>query len=273
MPIDIIANMKITTELGEDLPFASYFFCSSSSIKVSNNIFDLNGIIGSSYNNKSNIGSRIFSIQGNIEATSLEDVERFRGDIFSALANRMLKLYLEDDFNRYYLCVLDGNVNTTYNQGWNIGRVFTLSFNLFAPLPFSFGKENKVVYEGNAHTTFEIDYNGNVPCVPCIKIIAKEDIELKKRNKPFLKCKNTFVQITKNILLKKGDEFLIKNGLPLLNDTHLVNVFNVFSILNPLLLLPKKNQIEFDTSAVCMANTDICWFACNFEMSWNDMYY
>ncbi|MGP1438527.1 MAG: hypothetical protein ACTTKH_05585 [Treponema sp.] len=271
--------MKLKVE-NEELDFSKYLYCSSSAITVSNNITKLNGMLGSYYKEKEgNMTHRTFAIQGNFEADSLQDVERFRGRVFESLFNKVIMVYLEDASDRYYKCVLDGQVNTSYNQGFEVGRVFTLSFTLLAFLPFAYERSDRVIFDPSTHKDkIILNYKGNVPSLLNIKIEPFDDIVIKKNKTPFIKNKNTFIKLEKDIVLEsksanRQDIFTVNEGLPSINDRLLVGVLDVFSLLTPLLLLQGKNEIEVNIKDVCYNGTDRQSFLYAIEFSWVEMFY
>jgi len=239
--------MKIKIENKEDihkseyLGFSQYLFCSSSTVKVSSNFSDFNSMYGSFLKEDSTrVGYRTFTISGNFDAGVPSDVESFRGQVFSQLFNKPLLLFLDDDTPLFYRCVLDGSVNTSYNQGWNIGRVFTLSFSLIANEPFAF--------DGVFHTheglrgKCEIEYLGTIPCCPIIEIKAIKDVILKENAIPFIQGNKSNIIIQKDIELKKGNKLYIKNGIPILNGKAIQDSLSPSSIFNPLFLEMGKNN-------------------------------
>ena len=231
------------------LDFSKYLYCTSSSVKVSNAFHNFNGMYGQVYKAGSgSVGSRSFSISGNFEASSPQDVERFRGEVFCELFDKPLMLFLEEKDDTYYNCVLDGNVSTTYNAGWEISRVFNLSFNLLAYEPFRFGEEKSYIIS-NWDDITTLYYEGDVPCFPKIYIWLKGKI--KKVEQPLLQNEDTQIKFNKEIVsLDKKACFCIQNGLirPLRKTQISTFVLDSRSVLNPFKLFHGENEISFNTN-------------------------
>ena len=229
------------------LDFSKYLYCTSSSVKVSNAFHNFNGIYGQVYRAGSgSVGSRSFSISGNFEASSPQDVERFRGEVFCELFDKPLMLFLEEKDDTYYNCVLDGNVSTTYNAGWEISRVFNLSFNLLAYEPFRFGEEKRyTITDWKDITT--LYYEGDVPCFPKIYIWLKGKIKIVEQ--PLLQNKDTQIKFNKEIITRnKKENFCIQNGLirPKRKTQMSTFVLDSRSVLNPFKLFHGENEIFFN---------------------------
>ena len=244
----------------ESLEFSKYLYCTSSSVKVSNNLIGLNGKAGSFLADvDSHIGSRNFVIQGNFEADNLQAVEDFRGKVFHALFAKSLFLFLDNDEEKenesYYRVVLDGNVNTTYNQGWNIGRVFTLSFTLVSLLPYSYKKScEERFYAENITNELTLFYNGIIPTFPIIIFEFYADVEIKATEFPLLKNQDREIRLNKDIAFSKNEKLIIKNGIPLIGDDTYAEydytIFNKDACLTPFMIYPKENKIKLDVGAI-----------------------
>lgn len=229
------------------LDFSKYLYCTSSSVKVSNAFHNFNGMYGQVYKAGSgSVGSRSFSISGNFEASFPQDVERFRGEVFKELFDKPLMLFLEEKDDTYYNCVLDGNVSTTYNAGWEISRVFSLSFNLLAYEPFRFGEEKNLAIS-KTDDTFSLYYEGDVPCFPKIYIRFKGKIKIVEQ--PLLQNEDTQIKFNKEIVsLDEWAYFCIQNGLirPLKKTQISTFVLDSHSVLNPFRLFSGENEIFFN---------------------------
>ena len=255
-------EIKIKNKKGEfeSLEFSKYLYCTSSSVKVSNNLTELNGKAGSFLvDADSHISSRNFVIQGNFEADNLQAVEAFRGKVFHALFAKSLFLFLDNDEEKenesYYRVVLDGNVNTTYNQGWNIGKVFTLSFTLISFLPYSYKKScEERFYAENITNELIIYYNGVIPTFPIIIFEFYADVEIKATEFPLLKNQDREIRLNKDIAFSKNEMLIIKNGIPLIGDDTYAEydytIFNKDACLNPFMIYPKENKIKLDVGAI-----------------------
>ena len=230
------------------LDFSKYLYCTSSSVKVSNAFHNFNGMYGQAYRaGSSSVGSRSFSISGNFEASSPQDVERFRGEVFCELFNKPLMLFLEEKDDTYYNCVLDGNVSTTYNAGWEISRVFSLSFNLLAYEPFRFGKDFSFQLK-DTERRIKIYYKGDVPCFPKIRIYFRDKIKIVAQ--PLLQNEDTHIKFKEEIVsLNKWTLFYIQKGLirPTRRAKISTFVLDSHSVLNPFRLFHGENEIFFNT--------------------------
>lgn len=240
--------MEQSSDSWKKLDFAKYLYCTSSSVKVSNNFINFNARAGVHHKEgTSQIGSRSFAISGNFEANSSKDVENFRSEIFASLFNKPLRLYLDDEDDSYYNCVLDGNVSTTYNQGYSIGRVFTLSFNLIATEPYRHGEKICIdIYE----SCMFVDYYGDVPCFPDVYIeFGKETLITKSVD--FMQCGNTYINFKPVFKTNSNDFYHIKKGIIRRVDKIFTpNCLDDNSILNPFMFTPGKNEIKTNFSNI-----------------------
>ena len=272
----MIIKIENTNGNHQVLDFSSYLTCTSSSVKVTNQFFDFNRIAGLTHREGSTLGSRTFAITGNFEAPSLKDVESFRSKVFSSLFNKNLLLFLDDDVACYYRCVLDGNVNTTYNIGWNVGRVFTLSFNLLAASPYLYEKERaKSFYNGEY--SFIIDYDGDVPTFPMVVIREERPLILKPNGEPFLICGDTSVNFIKEVEFKESNPnyVFIKQGLVTRQDgSTYPDVLDKNSILNPLIMRKGKNEIKLNRFSLYNSKPETLFYnISNIYFVWQSIYY
>lgn len=157
-------------------------YCASSSQNISLQGVAINKGIGEVLppNTKPRLSFQSFNIQGNVEVDSIKDVQEVRSSIMSELYGKPLYFFREADDDRFYISYLQGNVNVTYNQGYNIGRVFTISFNLISFEGISHSKKKHKVediklndFEKNI--TKRVDYFGYFPTFPEIIIQAKNN--------------------------------------------------------------------------------------------------
>lgn len=142
-------------------------YCASTTHNVAMQGIKINNGIGEILppNIRGQISSRTFSIQGNIEANKISEVETLRSSIFAKLYGKPLYFFREEDDDRFYTCYLQGNINITYNQGYNIGRVFGISFNLISYEGYAHSKERKIMFLKDSR---DLPYNGDIPTFPTI---------------------------------------------------------------------------------------------------------
>ena len=262
--------MEQSSDSWKELDFAKYLYCTSSSVKVSNNFINFNARAGVSHKEgTSQIGSRSFAISGNFEADSPKDVENFRSEIFTSLFNKLLHLYLDDEDDSYYNCVLDGNVNTTYNQGYSISRVFTLSFNLIATEPYRHGAVNT---SSLSYGVNKIYYEGTVPCFPTINI--NPSIFFTKENViPFIKCNTTSLNFKNEESFINFQAYsclwgdcLIKNGIVTRTSEETTYDFiDEKSKLHPLMFMYGENELEVSKIENFKIN--------KIKIIWEELYY
>lgn len=260
--------MEQSSDSWKNLDFAKYLYCTSSSVKVSNNFINFNARAGVHHKEgTSQIGSRSFAISGNFEANSSKDVEAFRSEIFTFLFNKPLRLFLDDEDSSYYNCVLDGNVSTTYNQGYSISRVFTLSFNLIATEPYRHGEEDSAyidnTYPNDSYVSFY--YEGSAPCFPDVYIgFGKETLITESVD--FMQCGNTYIKFKPVFKTNSGDYYHIKKGIiRRVGKIFTPNCLDDDSILNPFMITPGKNEIKTNFSNV----PNISYI----EVYWTNLYY
>ena len=257
--------MEQSSDSWKNLDFAKYLYCTSSSVKVSNNFINFNARAGVHHKEgTSQIGSRSFAISGNFEANSSKDVEAFRSEIFASLFNKPLRLFLDDEDGSYYNCVLDGNVSTTYNQGYNIGRVFTLSFNLIATEPYRHGEKDNAYIDDSCVSIY---YDGKVPCFPDVYIgFGKETLITESVD--FMQCGNTYIKFKPvfKVTSDPNEIYHIKKGIIRRVDKIFTsNCLDDNSILNPFMFTPGENEIKTNFSNV--PNIDYM------EVCWTNLYY
>lgn len=255
--------MAQNSDSWKNLDFAKYLYCTSSSVKVSNNFINFNARAGVYHKEgTSQIGSRSFAISGNFEANSSKDVEAFRSEIFTSLFNKSLRLFLDDEDDCYYNCVLDGNVSTTYNQGYSIGRVFTLSFNLIATEPYRHGEEDSAyidnTYPNDSYVSFY--YEGSAPCFPDVYIFFGKET-LITESVDFMQCGNTCIKFKPVFKTNSNDFYHIKKGIiKRVGKIFTPNCLDDNSILNPFMLTPGKNEIKTNFSNVPNIDyIEVCW--------------
>jgi len=161
-------------------------YCASSSQNISLQGVAINKGIGEVLppNTKPRLSFQSFNIQGNVEVDSIKDVQEVRSSIMSELYGKPLYFFREADDDRFYISYLQGSVNVTYNQGYNIGRVFTISFNLISFEGISHSKKKHPVFletlkVENGHKAgtkgASVGYFGYFPTFPEIIIQAKND--------------------------------------------------------------------------------------------------
>ena len=248
---------------GEPL-LPDFFFVQSSSVSAINSFITVQGNYGQvPTSTKSNLSARTFSITGNVESEKSEDVEKMRSFLFSKMYNKILWLKVYDDDDRLFKVVLDGQINITYNQGYNISRVFTFSFTLKAFEGVSWGdKKVKIakninIKNNNEPFFLDIDYKGDISVIPDIcLIIFSTDVDKNIKDiipfsivskKTFIKCDTRKVVFFKDV--KVTNEFHLYNGAPFVKD-ELVQSINGESLARPLILKPGDNKIEFNPKAI-----------------------
>ena len=109
-----------------------------------------------------------------------------RSYIISSLLNKRLKVFLEDDAEIYYNCILDGAVNITYYRGYNISRCFSLSFNLLAYEGVGWRER---LYKKKLRNSCSFDFVGTHPsvCRFFIRLDRSDDTLIKKDpHSPFI---------------------------------------------------------------------------------------
>lgn len=152
---------------GKKLKLPQSLYCSSTTHSVAMQGIKINNSIGEVLppNIRGQISARTFSIQGNVEANKIIEVENLRSSIFAKLYGKPLCFFREEDDDRFYICYLQGNINITYNQGYNIGRVFTISFNLISYEGFAHSKEKTSI---RLKDSCNLPYKGDIPTFPTI---------------------------------------------------------------------------------------------------------
>lgn len=175
----IYSNDSLEEEYKIELP--SNLYCASSSQNISLQGVSINEGIGEVLppNTKPRLSFQSFNIQGNVEVKSIEDVQKMRSSIMSKLYGKPLYFFREADDDFFYISYLQGSINVTYNQGYNIGRVFTISFNLISFEGISHSKKKESVPYANLKSIKFISYNSSFSTFPEIIIKAKNEGLLK----------------------------------------------------------------------------------------------
>jgi len=238
-----------------------FFFVQSSSMNVNNSFITVQGNWGQvPTSKKSSLSARSFSITGSVESEKKEDVEKLRSLLFSKMFNKMLWLKVNDDDDRIFKVILDGQINITYHQGYNISRVFTLSFTLKAFEGVSYAEKRiKIdnIFDIKEKVFFDIDYKGDVSVIPDIKVIlfltdADKNVKnivpfLIRKGQNIIRCATRKVRFNEDVKVK--NEFNIVNGAPFANN-EIIKSINGESLARPLILKPGANKIEFDPSVI-----------------------
>ena len=151
--------------LGAKIILPRSLYCASTTHNVAMQGIKINNGIGELLppNARGQISARTFSIQGNVDANKISNVEHLRSSIFAKLYGKPLYFFREEDDDRFYRCYLQGNINITYNQGYNIGRVFSISFNLISYDGFAYSKDRTTML---LKDSCDLPYNGDIPTFP-----------------------------------------------------------------------------------------------------------
>ena len=234
-----------TFEEKRKLELPPSLFCASTSHNVNIQGSKINNSIGELLpsDSQSYLGSRTFSIQGNVEVNDIRDVENERSRIFSLLYGRQLYFFRDAEDDRYYICFLQGNINIAFNQGYNIGRVFSISFNLICFDGFSYSKKENVIIL-TKDTPTPIAYNGSIPTFPTIAIRAEYpptfSFNITTKSFPLIEISNFKVCLTqdisnissiKQLLYKKG--FLYISYKDNLSDETICGQITSTSLMSP----------------------------------------
>ncbi|NVP22723.1 phage tail domain-containing protein [Treponema phagedenis] len=181
---------------------------------------------------------RIFNCSGNIPTDKYKDVEHERSRLFNLLAGKELHVYRDDDDDIFYKCRLEGTVKTTYNDGFNLAKVFSISFQLKAIEPFGFGET--VIKKIHALEQKEtIHCEGNYPTLPEIELSGIASVK-----GLLLESGNTYLEVSSKIDIPIGDSLIYKNGLLFLNGEDITINLTDRCILNPLTFQAGKNKLK-----------------------------
>ena len=256
---------------GENL-LPDFFFSQSSSMSVNNSFMTVQDNFGQVLTSpKGTLSARTFSITGNVDAERCTNVEELRASLFNKMYGKVLWLKVQDDDKRIFKVILDGNVNVTYNIGYEISRVFTLSFTLKAFEGVSWGNEVitlkcfRSIITKQPYFSYPFTYEGDVPIMPYISLsfvyrTAYEEVS-ESESIPFkiksttelngatiIRNKNRRLKLMEKVHINEPRHFFfIKNGLAY-TGTHSTNgeLFKDVhpnSLACPLLLYPGHNHI------------------------------
>ena len=258
-----------------------FFFAQSSSMSVNNSFMTVQDNFGQVLTSpKGTLSARTFSITGNVDAKRCTNVEELRASLFDRMYGTVLWLKVQDDDKRIFKVILDGNVNVTYNIGYEISRVFTLSFTLKAFEGVSWGSEvieekiyHRIFIDTSNAISFDIYYKGDVPVMPYISISfvykgfsqenpnETESIPFKIKSTKelggvtFICNKNRRLKLMEKVHINElGHFFFIKNGLAYIgnhsSNGELFKDVHPNSLARPLLLYPGYNSIFIRMNAI-----------------------
>ena len=242
--------MKIIDEkTNKELVFPIELYCSGASSNITNSFVSINGHYGSYHvRNSAHIGVYNFNITGTIEAKNADDVQKTRSKIISTLFNKNLFFFKSDADTLFHKCVLNGSVNVSFNQGYNISRAFTINFTLtcYDGVAWSKKEYTKSLKVGDN----DIEYSGSIPITPLI-IIKKdyEDFFIKKSDiDAFIQC--LYPDGDRRSLYFNKDVGIINNfrmdrGLCYSNKS-LIKEVRESSLLNPIILKNGHNYLTIN---------------------------
>ena len=259
---------------GENL-LPDFFFSQSSSMSVNNSFMTVQDNFGQVLTSpKGTLSARTFSITGNVDAERCTNVEELRASLFNKMYGKVLWLKLQENDKRIFKVILDGNVNVTYNIGYEISRVFTFSFTLKAFEGVSWGSEiitRKFFYKilvDEESFYCKINYKGDIPVIPYISIsfVYKGEeqpnpdetdsqpfkIKSTSGNTCFIYNRDRQLNLSEDLLIEKFDYFFfIKNGLAYIGKSsvykYLFKGVHPNSLARPLLLYPGINRMLIRT--------------------------
>ena len=207
----LLEKIKENVNLNEEL------YCVSNQININNSFLSIQDKQGSMLQGKkAKLTNRTFSITGTIEASKIEDVEKIRSDIFNKLYNRELALFINNEDVYFYKCILNGSLQVSYFQGYEISRTFTISFNLVSLDPLMYEKkENVITFTTNNEEKENVNF---LEVFPILIIEAKKEVKILKEKNPFITFtlyknnKKTIyeVQFEEEITLKEKEKIVIK---------------------------------------------------------------
>ena len=273
---------------GENL-LPDFFFSQSSSMSVNNSFMTVQDNFGQVLTSpKGTLSARTFSITGNVDAERCTNVEELRASLFNKMYGRVLWLKVQDDDKRIFKVILDGNVNVTYNIGYEISRVFTLSFTLKAFEGVSWGSEvieekvdHRIFIDTSNVFSFDIYYKGDVPVMPYISIsFGYQTFDLVKKsykidlipfkikstlgNTSFIYNRGRELKLVEKVHINEpGHFFFIKNGLayigPHSTNGKLFKDVHPNSLARPLLLYPGNNSIIVRSQSIEVSPKILEW--------------
>ena len=247
-----------------------YFYIQSSSMQVTNSFATINGNYGQVLTSKKgNIAPRLFTVTGNVEADTIEQVEQLRSSLFSKMFGKTLYLFVNDNDVRKHKVVLDGAVNVSYNLGNEIARVFTFNFTLKSFQGVCWAKESEEmevfvdINEKPATFEFSLDYKGDVPIMPFInmnmmhlmqkggfkstKIAFTIEKSQGEGNKPLLQCGGRTLRFFEDVNV--ASDFSISEGLPY-SDGKIISSIDKNCLASPFLLQKGKNTFSLNPKAI-----------------------
>ncbi|MGP1595314.1 MAG: hypothetical protein ACTTH8_08750 [Treponema sp.] len=132
---------------------------SSSSMSVKTQTGKVNALHGERLAGDDYYSVRLLKCSGTLITDDYPLVERERSRLHDMLSGRLLRVYRADTDDIFYECILDGQVSSTYYNGRNISKAFTMSFNLKTLQPFGYSsrmikanriyRKKKIVLHGN----------------------------------------------------------------------------------------------------------------------------
>ncbi len=219
-----------------DIPI--WITASDNSVQIANHTAKINDRHGEVSFGEHVYSARSFNCSGTIFAEKYEDVEKERSRLTSLLVGRELKVYRDDDDKIFYICCLIGNIKISYNHGIDLAKTFTISFMLKALDPFGYEEEKEKSIVAGLQT-LPIQNDGNYMTIPIIEINTTETL-----NGLLLKCDNSFLELSEEIILTSGQILKYQDGNLFLNNDDISHKLSDKSLLYPLSLQAGNNNLE-----------------------------
>ena len=219
-----------------DIPI--WITASDNSMQIANQTAKINDRHGEVSFGEPVYSARSFNCSGTIFTEKYEDVEKERSRLTFLLAGRELKIYRDDDDKIFYICRLIGNIKIHYNHGIDLAKTFTISFMLKALDPFGYGEEKEKSIVGGLQT-LSIQNEGNYISIPMIEINTTETL-----NGLLLKCDNSFLELSEEIILTSGQILKYQDGHLFFNNDDISHKLSDKSLLYPLSFQAGNSNLE-----------------------------
>ena len=249
-----------------ELSIPQWITVSSSSMSVKTQTGKVNALHGERLAGDDYYSVRLLKCSGTLITEDYPLVERERSRLHDMLSGRLLRVYRADTDDIFYECILDGQVSSTYYNGRNISKAFTMSCNLKTLQPF--GYSSRMIKANRICEKKKIVLHGNGIVYPTVFFCRQ-----KRYDKVLLACNGRSIAL-KNPVHLRNDESLFYSQCRLYinrNGTsehigmdrsgeakaakHLIDISSYMTdtgITLPLYLKAGENELTYHTDGTCI---------------------
>lgn len=248
-----------------ELSIPKWITISSNTLNVTVPMSKHNGRHGARLSGDEYYSVRTLKCEGTIITEDQAFVEKERSHLNDLLEYKLLRVCRDDSENVFYECMLVGGVTTTYYNGQNISRGFTIGFTLKTLSPFLYGERTMRARDHNIRIRGIVN-RGNEKTYPnfffCGKLLLAGKL-LSCGGNEFVLKKNIHLRYDECLLYVSGCLFINRNGTnPNIGEDRssepaakkeLVNITSYLteeSVLHPVFLKKGENNVEYKSEAI-----------------------